>query len=351
MTAPAHRPDVRSALLRLYHSAEWVLAAAVVGAALLVEPELRDNLVFLGACCAWFVGMLLFARVRWLIRNETIRLTAGFVLTQLGIGSVLWIMQPALNGLLVLLVFATLAARLLLPRAHARLVMMLACAVTAAVVVSSNPVLPDIVLAIAVIGCCVLSARLAELAVRVTASAEATAAAAAGRDELTKLPGRHAFLRQAEAVHALAIEARTPYAVELIDINNLRAINDMYGCAAGDRAVVMVAQALQRLRGSDELLARFDGDKFVMLVPHLEADRADELARRIRSAVFSSTVDVDTEVVRIKANVGIARYPIAGVTLNALISAAERDMKLDQHGREPKSGKPVFRRRSGKMSA
>lgn len=351
MSAPARRPETFNAVLRVYHAAEWLIVAGVVGTALLMQPELRSSLNVYIAAAGYLLSVLLLARARWPVRDEAMRLIAGIMLSQSGIAAVLFLQAPVLNGLLVTFVVSTTTARLLLPRNRSIWVIALACALTFGVALGRDPGVVSLIFAVALCACFFLTARIADTATRAAAVSEAKAVASSGRDELTQIPGRHAFLRYAEEVHAQAVEEKIPYAIELIDINNLRSINDTYGFAAGDQAIVVVAEALRRLRGSDEYLARYEGDKFVMLIPRLDGDHAEELAKKIRSAVFSTTIDVDTEVVRIKANVGIARYPIAGVTLNALISAAERDMKLDQQGREPPAGKPVFRRRSGKLSA
>jgi diguanylate cyclase (GGDEF)-like protein len=351
MNAPARRPDARAALVHFYRSAEWVVLAAVVGAAILTAPQLRGNLSFHLFSAGWFLSILVLARLRWPVRNPTRRLIAGLLLSQLGIAAVLLYLAPALNGLIVVYVFFTTSAWLVLPRNQAMGFMVLACALSAGIALQTQPGISNVTYAAALCGCYVLCAQLAEIALRATARAATAAAAARGRDELTQIPGRQVFLRQAETFHQQALEKKIPYAIEIVDINKLRTINDTHGYAAGDRAIVLVAQALQRLRAPNEYLARYDGDKFVILVSRLDDDRAEDLARRIRSVVFSTTVNVDTEVVRIKANVGIAKYPVAGITLNALISAAERDVKLDQQGREPKGRKPVFRRRTGKMSA
>ena len=351
MNAPVRRPQSRLAVRRFYHAAEWIVVAAIVAAAIAVQPELRANVIFLGAAAAYLLSVLLLARLRWPIRNEQHRLVTGFLLSLLGMAAVLWFERPVLNSLLVIFAFPTTAAWLLLPRDRAVWVIALACTLAAGMTLSSEITALNVVYAGSLCAIYALTARLAEIAVRSAASAEANIAASSGRDELTGLPGRHAFLRHAELIHARAQADKSPYAIEIVDIDNLRAINDNYGYAAGDRAIIVVARALERLRAPDESLARFAGDKFLVLVPRLDGSRADELARRIRSVVFSTTINVDTEVVRIKANVGVAKYPLAGVTLNALISAAERDRKLDQLGREPPGKKPVFRRRSGKMSA
>jgi diguanylate cyclase (GGDEF)-like protein len=349
---PVRQPGARNAVLRLFHSAQWLFVAAIIiSAALVVDPQLRNNANIHIAASAWLLAALVFARLRWPVKDESARLFSGIVLIQIGVAVVLWYEAPALNGLLVAFVLFTTTAWLLLERGRALAVMLLTFAISVVVISSSSPSVSDWLYLAALCSGIAASARIAEVAVRTAVRAQTQIVARSGRDELTRLPGRMAFLRDAEAIHDRATETRVPYAIELVDINNLRAINDTYGYAAGDRAIVLVAEALQRLREPSEYLARYDGDKFILLVPKLEGDRADDLARRIRSVVFSTTFAADMEVVRIKANVGIARYPLAGVTLNALISAAERDMELDQRGRIPPDKKPVFRRRSGKLSA
>ncbi len=352
MPAPVRQPQARNAVLRLFHTAQWLIVAAIILAtALVVDPTVRANANVHMAAAAALLLVLVLARLRWPIKDESVRLLIGIVLIQIGGAVLLWYEAPALNGLLVAFVPFTTTAWLLLERARALAVMLLTFAISAVVILSSGPSVSDWFFAFALCAGITASARIAEVAVRASVRAQTRAVAKSGRDELTQLPGRMAFLRDAEAIHESASETRLPYAIELVDINNLRAINDTYGYVAGDRAIVLVAEALQRLKEPNEYLARFDGDKFILLIPKLEGDRVDDLARRIRSVVFSTTFDADMEVVRIKANVGIARYPVAGINLNALISAAERDMKLDQRGRIPPDKKPVFRRRSGKLSA
>ena len=352
MSVPVHQPGARNAVLRAFQTAEWLIVAAVIiAAALVVDPALRSDANVHMAVAAYLLLVLVLARLRWPLKDDSARLLSGIVLAQIGIAALLWYEAPTLNGLLVVFIPYATTAWLLLDRGRAVVVMLLACAISAAVILNSSPSTHDWFYAIALCAGIAVSARVSEIAVRAAVRAQAQATARTGRDDLTRLPGRTAFLRAAEGIHERATESRLPYAIEIVDINNLRAINDTYGYAAGDRAIVLVAEALQRLREPHEHLARFDGDKFVMLIPTLEGDRVEDLARRIRAAVFSTTFDADMDVVRIKANVGIARYPLAGITLNALLSAAERDMKLDQRGRVPPDKKPVFRRRSGKLSA
>jgi len=349
--SPDTRAQIRRAVLRFYHSLEWVVIAIFIAGAGLLEPSLRESPLFLAGCVLWIASLLALARASWPVRNDEYRFIAGCALLLLGAFAAAWTVRPKLNGLFALFTIVTTTAWIVLPLRQALAVLVSAVVLAAVVIVGPELEIADIVFAAGLGGGCFLTAYLAELAMRSAALAEAQAAAAGGRDELTGMPGRQAFLREAQQYHCAAEQSKQPYAIEIVDINNLRSINDTFGYGAGDRAIAVVSQALERLCTADERVARYEGDKFVVLVPQLDGNRADELARRIRSVIFATTINVDAEVVRIKANVGIAKYPIAGVTTSALLSAAERDMKLDQRGRVPPGGKPVFRRRSGKMSA
>jgi diguanylate cyclase (GGDEF)-like protein len=164
------------------------------------------------------------------------------------------------------------------------------------------------------------------------------------RDELTSLYNRSAFLRLAQREHAAAMRNGRPYSLLMIDIEGLKSINDTYGHEAGNRAVKLVADALERLTRSSDIVARYGDDEFVVL---LVADRtvAEEVAQRIRNVVFSTTLEVDVKMVRVKVGVGVAGFPEDGNTLAPIVSAADRAMYKDKHDREPPKGRLVIRRR------
>jgi diguanylate cyclase (GGDEF)-like protein len=125
----------------------------------------------------------------------------------------------------------------------------------------------------------------------------------------------------------------------------LKAINDTYGHEAGSRAVKLVAEALLRLTRSTDVVARYGGDEFVILLPGVDKETADEIAQRIRNVVFSTTLEVDVKMVRIKVNVGAASFPESGNNLQAVMTAADRAMYKDKDLREPPKGKLVIQKR------
>jgi diguanylate cyclase (GGDEF)-like protein len=165
------------------------------------------------------------------------------------------------------------------------------------------------------------------------------------RDELTALYNMRAFARLAEQEHDSASRSDRPYSILMVDIEHLKTINDTYGHEAGSRAVNLVADALLRLTRSTDLVARYGGDEFIVLLGGVDKEIAEEVAQRVRNVVFSTTLEVDVKMVRIKANVGAASFPESGNNLQTVMAAADRAMYKDKELREPPKGKLVIQKR------
>ena len=165
------------------------------------------------------------------------------------------------------------------------------------------------------------------------------------RDELTSIYNMRAFARLAEQEHDTASRMERPYAILMVDIEHLKTINDTYGHEAGSRAVKLVAEALARLTRSTDLVARYGGDEFIVMLSGANKDIADEVAQRVRNVVFSTTLEVDVKMVRIKANVGAASFPEQANNLQAVMAAADRAMYKDKELREPPKGKLIIQKR------
>jgi len=169
--------------------------------------------------------------------------------------------------------------------------------------------------------------------------------ALADRDELTSLYNMRAFARLAEQEHDKASRTDRNYAILMIDIEHLKAINDTYGHDAGNRAVKLVAEALQRLTRSTDMVARYGGDEFIALLGGADKAVAEEVAQRIRNVVFATTLEVDVKMVRLKVNVGAATFPENGNALQVVMTAADRLMYKDKELREPPKGKLIIQKR------
>jgi diguanylate cyclase (GGDEF)-like protein len=165
------------------------------------------------------------------------------------------------------------------------------------------------------------------------------------RDELTSLYNMRAFARLAEQEHETSTRVERTYSVLMIDIEHLKIVNDTYGHEAGSRAVKLVAEALLRLTRSTDVVARYGGDEFIVLLGGANKEVADEVAQRIRNVVFSTTLEVDVKMVRLKVNVGAAAFPENANNLQAVMAAADRAMYKDKDLREPPKGKLIIHKR------
>jgi len=116
------------------------------------------------------------------------------------------------------------------------------------------------------------------------ASLNAEVRRSARTDALTGLPNRRAWEELIRREVARANRARRPLCVALIDLDDFKALNDQEGHLAGDRFLQQTAAAWQRaIRGSD-VLTRFGGDEFAVLLPDAEPGRAADALERLRAA-------------------------------------------------------------------
>ena len=104
-------------------------------------------------------------------------------------------------------------------------------------------------------------------------------------DHLTGLANRREFERIMEREVALAERHSRQLSVMMIDLDNLKRINDRQGHSAGDAALRLVAQQMQRVVRASDICARIGGDEFGVAMPETNLDRAREVAARLRAAV------------------------------------------------------------------
>lgn len=337
-------------VMSLHRRCLWALLACLGGTAYALRPDVASHATLFGALAGVAALELAIVVAPSTLIGPRPRALAELLLPVLGLGIALAVAGPVFNtfahwyALPVMAAFAHLRVR----DALIVLVVAILCAVSLFVLSSDATDLSSAGLeageaAILFVIAAVFAKRFSS---RLETSGE-SARAMAYRDELTSLLNLRTFMEAAEGVHERAIDTKVPYAILMIDVNGLHSINERYGQDAGDRAIALVADAVLRLAAGDEILGRFAADKFVLLLPRLSGSRADDTAQRIRNAVFATTMNVGVRVVRIKSNVGIAKYPVNGMTVEALLRFAEDDLLVDRKGRDRPKQMPVYKRRSG----
>jgi diguanylate cyclase (GGDEF)-like protein len=108
-------------------------------------------------------------------------------------------------------------------------------------------------------------------------------------DHLTGLYNRHYLMEQLHRIHRAAARHRRAYALLAIDLDGFKQINDSFGHAGGDTALVAFATDLKGAARADEILVRMGGDEFLVLLPDGQATDAAVLAERILKRVRETT--------------------------------------------------------------
>src|SRR5215210_1542366 len=146
-------------------------------------------------------------------------------------------------------------------------------------------------------------------------------------DELTGLSSRSYFERAAGRRVEQARENGTPLACILLDVDDFKAYNDSHGHGAGDEILRCLARVLRESARADDLVGRYGGEEFVLLV-NGEVEAAREVAERIREAVQSACVPEPENSLERLTTVSLGVVPLSEETksLDRLIAIADAEM-------------------------
>lgn len=148
--------------------------------------------------------------------------------------------------------------------------------------------------------------------------------AAARLDGKTGLLNAVTWEREAEAELARLHRTRQSAAVLLVDIDLFKAVNDTYGHLIGDEVLVAVADAMVGELREGDLIGRFGGEEFAVLLPTADEAEARRAAERLRSRVAGLTVSTpDADAVRVTISVGASIAEPPGLSVAELLAAAD----------------------------
>lgn len=148
-----------------------------------------------------------------------------------------------------------------------------------------------------------------------------TAAALEARtDTLTQLPNRRSWDDGLAREVALRERRSSPLSVLMIDLDRFKQLNDAYGHAAGDAALVLVARVLRAQARQSDLLARIGGEEFALALPDCAPDDATQRAEQIRVAITDSSATYGRPLT---ASIGVAGFPAHATTRSELMAAAD----------------------------
>jgi diguanylate cyclase (GGDEF)-like protein len=152
----------------------------------------------------------------------------------------------------------------------------------------------------------------------------------AQNDALTGLFNLRMFNEVWQREHGAAERDRSVYALLMIDMDKLKDINDDFGHEAGNSAITLVAQCLQRSIRATDYAARFGGDEFAVLLPGASPEIAEAVVKRVRHNVFKTTLDLRSRMIRCSVSIGVVNYPKDARDMRELLSIADRKMYRDK---------------------
>jgi diguanylate cyclase (GGDEF)-like protein/PAS domain S-box-containing protein len=151
----------------------------------------------------------------------------------------------------------------------------------------------------------------------------------ATRDPLTGLLNRREMSRVLDEELQRARRYQRPMAVLWVDFDHFKDVNDTYGHAAGDSVLRAISRLLLGSVRSVDSIGRFGGEEFVIVLPEMDLEEAQETAERLRRKVAEEPQPLGNgEAVPLTISVGVAVYPDHGQTASTLCAAADKAMYL-----------------------
>ena len=178
-------------------------------------------------------------------------------------------------------------------------------------------------------GCIALNLRIQRIRAKLQQQREALAQALevnrelATRDELTGLINRRAMLDLMALEHSRSLRSGRPLLLAQLDIDHFKPINDQHGHATGDRALQAFAGTVRASLRDSDVLARWGGEEFVLMLTDTSAEHARELLERIRQAVQALEIAHSAGSLQLTVSIGLAQH-LPGDTVEHTLERADQ---------------------------
>lgn len=145
------------------------------------------------------------------------------------------------------------------------------------------------------------------------------------RDPLTGLADRRALAEQVRRWQRAKPSGELRFCLLFLDLDAFKEINDRYGHAVGDQILQKLAQRWERSLRDSDLVVRYGGDEFIVLIPGPTKEDARPVVERLLEAT-QEPIHMNEMKLQLSVSIGIASYSGRSPDLDDLLSAADRDM-------------------------
>lgn len=147
----------------------------------------------------------------------------------------------------------------------------------------------------------------------------------ASMDNLTELYNRSYLDPFLESEIEAASKAHQPVSMIMVDMDHFKDINDCYGHIVGDHVLTIFAQIVLKCIRKTDIIARYGGDEFIVVLPNTDTETAHAVAERIRKDVSEAYIPpIDGVVISsISCSVGVSTYPVHCDSKNTLFKTSD----------------------------
>ena len=145
------------------------------------------------------------------------------------------------------------------------------------------------------------------------------------RDGLTKLFNKRYLMDRLDSELKFALRHETSLSLLLLDIDHFKKVNDTHGHLAGDAVLANLAQVLGRAVRNEDVVARFGGEEFAIILRAIGIEPAIHMAERLRRLVEQTSASTGGAALKATVSIGVAGLPSTGVkTPEQLVEAADQ---------------------------
>ncbi|MGB1263567.1 MAG: diguanylate cyclase [Cognaticolwellia sp.] len=156
----------------------------------------------------------------------------------------------------------------------------------------------------------------------------------ANTDSLTGLANRRFAFEYAELQLVQNKKDNHPFSLIVFDIDFFKAVNDTYGHAGGDLALVSITKVASKYVRDQDILGRVGGEEFLLALPNTSASKAFTVAQRIREGIEMEDIEINNINVNITASFGVAELSSERDSLNQIFKDADEALyQAKEHGR------------------
>ena len=150
------------------------------------------------------------------------------------------------------------------------------------------------------------------------------------RDELTGLYNYNFFKEQFSHYFNIAKRYGRTFSLLISDIDNFKEINDRYGHLCGNAVLEAVANKLKGMLRSADVITRYGGDEFAIILPETDASKINVVAGRLRSAFENFQIDWKNLKIIVSMSIGVSTYSTAVSSAEGLFNIADKNMYADK---------------------